>query len=935
MRKFLRAASLCKTCPLMDRKRVWSEIPDEGAKHSRIIILSEAPGEIEEIQGRPLVGRSGDLFNFILSQNEIRRDRLWISNSICCRPPKNDISNSEGESAKYACMSGLHKELEAAWNEGYRVILAQGNTAIDVLGIEGKVSKIRGSIYEGETLARNGFPPFRVIPTFHPAFIARETWHRGDGGRADATIIYASDIKKAYEVAQPGWKPQLENFNLEPSFYDVVNYVKKHTEKHSLIAVDIETTGLSRYHGDIVVIGLADSTESALVVPLCERHPGDRYWGEDEPKVRDLLNELFSKCDLIFQNAFFDVPFLQEKGFIVPFKSLKHDTLLLHSVIDPELQHDLGFIVSMYGSTPYWKDEFKNREGSIFSMDPIDMRRYNARDCVVLHQITPPMLKKAKALGVLSEYENTIIPLSESIMVMQKHGVKFDASRQSEFTRETKKTLEELEKELREKGKIVPELNLDSDDEVRWFLFGEEPSSFSKLNAVECVGVKILKSGKEKPYVKYIWDKTIGTLSREERESLSEFELHDIRSIVAIHSGKRNSNTDRYRALVRLNAVQQQRPIYVLASYRGDRTNGNKRSIGKDALLSYQIALSKRLNECEGMKNPPEEEINGILELSEWLTLWKNYTTTSKLLTSFTSYRASPDGRIHPNWNIHGTSTGRLSSNSPNLQQLPKRGTGSFVRRFFIAETGNCYVSADFENAEVALLGCETLDPIILGAYYNGQNIHDINTRTLFGIDSDDPNWSVARDAAKVFQFGGLSYGGSDREIFRKVSSKCPQLHLTYRDFVEAKARWTREHPCYTKWRDEIEKTVPHNRRLYSEFGRMREFLHNDKDIIKEAMNFRIQSAGASLLNRAFINIWKRIKEEHLDRDNGAFPVLQIHDQIVYECKEELSQRVGKIISEEMTRPFMYKGVERFLRIELEKGPNFQELEAFNIGETV
>lgn len=925
MRKFFRKQSLCKTCPLMDRNRVWSEIPDEGAKHSRIVVLSEAPGEIEDIQGRPLVGRAGDLFNFVISQCGLRRDRLWLSNSICCRPPKNDLNNSEGESAKYACMSGLHEELKAAWNEGYRVILAQGNTALDVLGIEGKVSKIRGSVYEGSALERNGFPPFRVIPTFHPSFIARETWHRGDKGKADPTIVYASDIKKAMEVSQPGWKPEIENFNLEPSYYDVVEYVKKHISKKSLIAVDIETTGLSRYHSDIVVIGLADSSSSAMVVPLCERHPGDRYWGADEDKIKALLNELFNECPLIFQNAFFDVLFLKEKGYSIPIEQIKHDTLLLHSVIDPELQHDLGFIVSMYGSTPYWKDEFKNREGSIFDMDPIDMRRYNARDCVVLHQVLSPMLEKAHSTNTYKEYSDVIMPLMESVMVMHEHGVKFDASRQSEFARETKKAIAELEKEVREKGHIIPELNLDSHDEIRWFLFGDEPGSFSQLTSVECTGTKILKSGKEKPYVKYIWGKTIASLSREERESVTGFTLREVESLDALQTSGLRMDTDRAQNYIRLTKVRAQQPLYILKSYHGDKTDKEKRSVGKDALLSYQIALSKRLNECEAMKTPPEDEINAILELTDWLEVWKNYTAVSKLLTNFTTYKTSPDGRIHPSWNIHGTSTGRLSASDPNLQQLPKRGAGSFVRKFFVPDTTYLYVSADYENAEVALLGCETLDPIILSAYYEGLNIHDINTRTLFGITEDDPNWALARDAAKIFQFGGLSYGGGDREIFRKMSNKCPQLHLIFAEFKRAKERWMDEHPYYVKWKHDIELTVMKDRRIYNEFGRMREFLHNDRDIVKEAMNFKIQSAVASLLNRAFISIWNRVKEEHLE----AFPVMQIHDQIVYECQEECVSRVGHIITEEMTKPFMFKGYERYLRIELEKGPNFKDLEGF------
>lgn len=903
----------------MDRNRVWAEVPDEGAHHLGIVVLSEAPGEQEDYQKRPLCGRSGEFFNFVLGQLGIRRDRLWITNSICCRPPRNDLGNAEGHEAKFSCLSGLHEELEQAWNEGYRVILAQGNTAIESLGLEGRVSKIRGSVYEGEVLKKNGFPPFRVIPTFHPAAIARETWHRGDGGRADPTIVYMSDIAKAVEVGKGTWQPAAEKFILEPRFEDVVEFVKRAKSEHALVAVDIETTGLSRFYSDIVVIGLATSSEDALVIPLCERHPGDRYWGADEPRVVALLNELFTTCDLAFQNAFFDVPFLREKGFMLPIERIKHDTLLLHSVIDPELEHNLGFIVSMYGSTPYWKEEFKNREGSIFDMDPVDMRRYNARDCVVLHQVLPPMLKKAERVKVLQEYNEVVMPLMRPVMCMVEKGVGFDASRQSEFTRETKKSIEELERQVREVGHIIPELNLDSDDEMRWLLFGQAPSKFSELISVEARGTKTLKSGRTKEDIKYVWGKTVGTIPRGEREKLVGYKLADR---ATLDCGLR-TDTARYAELVRLDRVFHQPKLYTLTSYRGDRTSSDKMSVGKEALLSYQIALSKRLREVEAFATPDEKEINDILEVLDFLQVWQNYSTISKLLTSFTKYRSSPDGRIHPNWNIHGTSTGRLSSSNPNMQQLPKRGAGSFVRKFFKAKDGHLFVSADFENAEVCLLGCETLDPIILDAYYGGQNIHDINTRTLFGIDETHPLWKSARDAAKVFQFGGLSYGGGDREIFRKVSAKCPDLHLTFAEFRKSKERWMDAHPAYATWRDEIERLVMTERRVYNEFGRMREFLSNDKDIVKEAMNFKIQSAGASILNRALIRMYDRVCVQKL----SAYPIMQIHDQVVFECPLDELDAIKNIITEEMTRPFLYKGFSRHIRIEMEVGPTFGDLE--------
>ena len=117
---------------------------------------------------------------------------------------------------------------------------------------------------------------------------------------------------------------------------------------------------------------------------------------------------------------------------------------------------------------------------------------------------------------------------------------------------------------------------------------------------------------------------------------------------------------------------------------------------------------------------------------------------------------------------------------------------------------------------------------------------------------------------------------------------------------------------------------VLEKRIVYNEFGRARIFLDNEKDIIKEAMNFKIQSAGASILNRAIARIQARI-DAHRPALKG-YPIMQIHDQLVYECPDSEVELFSTFIREEMTRPFMYHGALRSLRIELTVGKNFGEV---------
>jgi DNA polymerase-1 len=250
---------------------------------------------------------------------------------------------------------------------------------------------------------------------------------------------------------------------------------------------------------------------------------------------------------------------------------------------------------------------------------------------------------------------------------------------------------------------------------------------------------------------------------------------------------------------------------------------------------------------------------------------------------------------------------------------LPSRGEGSDVRRFFIARDGWSIVDADFEGAEVALLGYEAQDPVIIDIYESGKNIHDENTKILFSLNESSPLWKEGRKAAKVFQFGGLSYGGGDREIYKKVLMAAPALPLTFADFVKAKEAWMDAHPAYATWREGVVSRVLETRKLYNAFGRMRIFLGHPKDIVKEGMNFMIQSVGACLINRAMIRIYDRVRREGLK----AKLIMQIYDEIVLECPDEEVDVVKALLVEEMQRPFQMHGRRCMIRAEAGVGKTY------------
>jgi DNA polymerase I-like protein with 3'-5' exonuclease and polymerase domains len=172
--------------------------------------------------------------------------------------------------------------------------------------------------------------------------------------------------------------------------------------------------------------------------------------------------------------------------------------------------------------------------------------------------------------------------------------------------------------------------------------------------------------------------------------------------------------------------------------------------------------------------------------------------------------------------------------------------------------------------------------------------------------------WKQGREAAKVFQFGGLSYGGKDRTIHKQILTKAPKLRLTLHDYVVAKEEWMHAHPVYVEWRARIEEEVLRTRRLKNALGRERVFLGHPRDIVKEGMNFMIQSLGACTTNRAMLRIQSRIDDEQLR--SGI--IMQVYDEIVLESPDEEVDYVAKMQIEEMTRPFLVYDREVHLRAE-------------------
>lgn len=874
MKQFQRTKNL-PGYALEGERQVHGIYPESEAK---ILFIGEAPGAEEEKQGEPFVGRAGDFFHWGLIQAKIYRRGCGVTNVLTVRPPANDISSPEALEAIDHQLPGFREELRWAVREkGVRIIGVLGNTPLHALDIEGKITRIRGSVYEVQ-IAGKKIP---VVPTYHPSHLNRGArWgHSKDSGSfpivtaiMDKATEWIEDLKKIKRIAEEGWNPPKENFNIGPDWKEVQDFIESGLDEGEPFGVDIETTGFNLDSSAIVCIGLATSSEDALCIPFLD-YRGKDYWSpEDFVLVQESLERLFASGRLIFQNALFDVPMLRKVGgFSIDERRIEHDTMLLHHAINPERKANLAYIVSMYGDTPYWKGDMVDSNIPILERDQREVRIYNCRDCVVMHQIIPNLLADLKEIGTQKVYYEESLPLLGPVMEMLSTGILISESRLSEWRKFLRSEEERLDKELRSRMDLPAELNFGSPSDMRLLLYRYKDNKFRKAYNPEGV-----HRAKTKVY----------------REKMAIWKMS---------SGMRS--------------------LYYPAGFKPRRTEGGQLQVDQKNRIAHKIAANNRLMELRRLRKKTEKHLKEeeeVTETIEWLDLFEKYAEIKKLKETYSSFKTRSDGRFYPYILIHGTATGRFSS---NFQQVPKRSTHApKLRRCFIAPEGFQILSADYSNLEVRTLAYESGDPVLIERVEKG-SVHDQNAKDLFDVDESHPQWKLIRRAAKTFQFG-IQYGGGDYEVHRNMLIQTPELPITMRKFREIKKRYFSTYVILGEWQEEVKKKARLERKAYTSTGRVRQLYGSPRDIEKQAVNMPGQGTAASVINRALITIHREMRKRALK----SRLQMQTHDEIVVEVAKEEEAEMIELLKTEMERPFPLKGKEIVFPIEMKIGPSWGEL---------
>jgi DNA polymerase I len=252
-------------------------------------------------------------------------------------------------------------------------------------------------------------------------------------------------------------------------------------------------------------------------------------------------------------------------------------------------------------------------------------------------------------------------------------------------------------------------------------------------------------------------------------------------------------------------------------------------------------------------------------------------------------------GRVHTSFNQTVAATGRLSSSNPNLQNIPIRTEmGREIRKAFIAEENNYLLSADYSQVELRVLAHLSEDEALMDAFHKGEDIHTRTACEIFGTTSDRLD-AEARRMAKAVNFGivyGLSAFGLSRQlkIFPKEAKKfIDQYFALYKKvkvYMEETVAQAKE-VGYTL-------TIMNRKRYLPDLQSKNRQIRESAERV--AINSPVQGSAADLIKLAMIQLAEKIRQKNLK----SRMILQVHDELVFECPEEEEQEMRVLVKKEM-----------------------------------
>lgn len=833
----------CDRCALQ-RFRDGGPVQSELRSKSLFTVVAEAPAKSEVEQGRPLVGASGRELQARLEAAALNRHHVSLVNAVACRCPSNSFELLRKAMREYnkgkkgldrlvdpvtACRPRLLKDLEGASN-----ILAMGTEAYQAIAqSEKSISMVRGGPVEGylddvgnwwEFTPKNpiGGRQVKLLPTIHPAFVLRSPkWRETlQGDMARAIRFFRGDLQPLqFKLKTVPTPEELEAFlfTSQPFF-----------------AWDVETDGREPINARLRCFGVSTQTE-AMVVPFLSRDGHTRFYTPQvELELKALLKRWLEDPGIrkVGHNAgAYDRIVARHQLHADYFGDI--DTILLHQYVETELPHGLGHVASRYLDVKAWKSD---RTAMTAETDE-QLWEYNATDCVVTAQITPPL-----ARSVAKRKQEPAVALAHRVQRvcadLHDIGVAVDQVRRAKHDRELLLEAQALQKQVLELAGVGDDFNPNSGPQVRDLLYGR-------------------------------WQLPVEEITKLGDPSTSDDALRRLRAS-PFTSPQQKTFID---AMRKLRLAVKLRGTYV-------------RNLLPD---SVEISTYDPFAEDE---EETEDEIAERIARKQ-----RKYGLVMR------------DGRVHSIYNAHGTNTGRLSSQRPNMQNFKK-----FLRDMIIPAPGHIFVAADMDQLELRFASALAGAKRYLRVFETGGDPHNETMVSIFG----EGVWKLTpedrkklRDFAKRFVYAVL-YGASVETVHEVITSaEDDKGNLLFADVTLAETRdrynnWLDSNPEFRTWWDKEINDYGANGYLDDPIvGGRCDFMdgYEDRRTKNKLLNYRCQRGGAMVVFEAMTELCEGPLRYNCFGQNTGL-VTNGHDQLMFEVPLAKARWTAGVVEEAMRRKY-------------------------------
>ncbi len=345
-------------------------------------------------------------------------------------------------------------------------------------------------------------------------------------------------------------------------------------------------------------------------------------------------------------------------------------------------------------------------------------------------------------------------------------------------------------------------------------------------------------------------------------------------------------------------AELHEKKIYEMA---GEAFNINSpKQLGEILFDKLNLTAKGLKKTAGGARSTRESELEKLADSHPIIAEILEYRELQKLLSTYIDNipdMVGKDGRLHTTFIQTGTTTGRMSSNNPNLQNIPTHaGYGIAVRNAFVAEDGYTFASLDYSQIEMRVLAALSDDEIMIETFREGKDIHSAVAMHVFGVSESDVTKDMRR-RAKVINFG-IIYGMGITTLQKNLGGTRAEAEEFHKNYFE-------KFPKIASYFEKVKKDAVKLGYTETLFGRRRYFpgLESHIPYVKAmaermAMNAPLQGTAADIMKLAMIQVYQEISKKDLSKNTRM--LLQVHDELIFEIKKEDIDTVIPVVKKAM-----------------------------------